>query len=101
MAKSSTSFQAGQSGNPGGKPKGARNKVTTAFLETLADDFQRGGAKAIERTREEDPAAYVRALVSLCQKDIKLESEGPTFFDFLKMVEERAREAEGRDPVGK
>ena len=35
MAKSSTSWQAGESGNPAGRPKGSRDTINEAFLKDL------------------------------------------------------------------
>src|SRR5688572_19169397 len=32
-------FEAGQSGNLAGRPKGSRNKLSEAFLQALAPDF--------------------------------------------------------------
>ena len=68
-----TTFQKGQSGNPGGKPKNARNRVTVAFLECLADDFAKHGKKALEQMRKEAPAKYIAAIVQLCPKQVEVE----------------------------
>src|SRR5262245_36762420 len=35
-------------GNPG-RPKGSRNKLGEAFIQALAEDFERHGAEVIER----------------------------------------------------
>lgn len=39
-----TRFQPGQSGNPGGKAAGARNRISGRFLNDLADDYEQHGA---------------------------------------------------------
>lgn len=65
-------FKPGQSGNPGGKPAGARNRLQGRFLNALADDFEEHGKRAIERCREEDPAAYMRAIVALMPKELEI-----------------------------
>lgn len=59
MAKSSTQFKPGQSGNPAGKPKHARNRLTLAFLNALADDFEKHGTSAITQARKESPVGYL------------------------------------------
>jgi hypothetical protein len=65
-------FKPGQSGNPGGKPAGARNRLQGDFLNALADDFAKHGKKAIERMRAESPAAYVKAISGLMPKQIDM-----------------------------
>lgn len=64
-------FKPGQSGNPGGKPKGARNRLTAHFLNTLADDFEKHGKEAIERARTEDPVGYMKVVGALMPKQIE------------------------------
>ena len=39
--KQGTRFQPGQSGNPTGRPKGARNKHSENFVNAFARDFER------------------------------------------------------------
>jgi Family of unknown function (DUF5681) len=46
-----TRFKPGQSGNPKGRPKGSRHKLSEAALRDLCADFEVGGAEAIERCR--------------------------------------------------
>jgi hypothetical protein len=64
-------FKAGQSGNPGGKPAGARNRLQTKFLHALADDFDEHGKRAIEACRESDPARYVQIVAALLPKQVE------------------------------
>ncbi len=64
-------FKPGQSGNPGGRPNGARHRLTTGFLYALADDFEKHGAKAITNARNEDPMGYVKVCASLMPKQIE------------------------------
>jgi hypothetical protein len=64
-------FVPGQSGNPGGKPKAARNRLQGAFLNALADDFDTNGKQAIEAAREKDPVGYIKAIASLMPKQVE------------------------------
>src|SRR4051794_16622564 len=73
-------FKPGQSGNPRGRPKGARNRLGEEFLAELYNAFVANGRAAIERVVEEDPAAFLRIIASLIPKEVKSTS-GP--FDAL------------------
>ena len=64
-------FPPGQSGNPGGKAVGARNRLNARFLNDLADDFQEHGKAAIVEARQKDPMGYVKAIVALMPKQIE------------------------------
>ncbi len=61
-------FKKGQSGNPAGRPKGARNKLSEALLGKLLDDFNEYGEEAIERVRKSDPEGYLKILAALVAK---------------------------------
>jgi hypothetical protein len=61
-------FKKGQSGNPAGRPKGARNKLSEALLGKLLDDFNEHGEEAIERVRKSDPEGYLKILATLVAK---------------------------------
>ncbi|MCB8883980.1 hypothetical protein ACELLULO517_27320 [Acidisoma cellulosilytica] len=68
-------FQPGQSGNPAGRPKGARSRVTESFLRALEEDFTEHGAAAIAAARQSDPVAYIRIVASLVPKGFEISGE--------------------------
>jgi hypothetical protein len=60
----------------GGRAKGARNKISTAFLEALAADFEQHGEAAIKSMRVEKPAEYVKVIASILPKEFEI-TESP------------------------
>jgi hypothetical protein len=72
-------FQPGQSGNPAGRPKGARSKLTEDFFKALADDFAEHGAQAIISMRGERPGDYAKMVSSLMSKEMTGEDGAPLF----------------------
>jgi hypothetical protein len=65
-------FPPGQSGNPAGRPKGSRHRLTEDFLRELSQDFETNGAAAIVAMRENAPNEYIRVIASLMPKDVNL-----------------------------
>jgi hypothetical protein len=70
--RSGTWFKKGQSGNPGGRPKGLRDSVQRNFLKALDDDFKAHGKQAIVDCREKKPDVYVKVIASLLPKEIDI-----------------------------
>lgn len=69
-------FKPGQSGNPRGRPKGARNRLGTQFLESLEADFNQFGSKAIALVRERKPEVYMRVVADLLPKEFEYRCGG-------------------------
>ena|SRR5271166_3552028 len=66
----------GQSGNPAGRPKGARSRLGEAFLAALEDDFAEHGAGVIQHVRERDPAAYLNVVARVLPKALDGDDDG-------------------------
>jgi hypothetical protein len=69
-------FKPGQSGNPKGRPKGSRNRLSKAVIDAWCADVEKYGAEVIERLRVEDPATYARVSASLVPKELDVEVDG-------------------------
>jgi hypothetical protein len=63
-------WQPGQSGNPAGRPKGARSKLSEDFFKALADDFAEFGAQSIISMRTERPGDYAKMIAALQSKEL-------------------------------
>ncbi len=80
-------WRKGQSGNPKGRPRGSKDRLTSAFVDALADDFDKYGAAAIEDCRRNDPAAYLRLVASMAPKEMQ-DSSDVSLIDVLVRIEE-------------
>jgi hypothetical protein len=76
-------FAPGFSGNPSGRPKSSRHKLSEAFLGALLKDFEEAsekdkslGAKAIATMRSEKPHEYARMIASILTKEIDASVSG-------------------------
>lgn len=66
-----TLFKPGNNANPGGKPVGARNRITGAFLNDLADVYAEKGKTALTKLVDDDPRTFFKAIVTLCPKQLE------------------------------
>jgi hypothetical protein len=56
----------------GGRAKGAKNRLSHAFLEAFAADFEQHGAEVIRVVRMEKPHEYLKTAAYLMPKEFEI-----------------------------
>src|SRR5262249_40807093 len=64
-------------GNPAGRLRGSRNRLSEAITCALLRDFDKYGEKAIARVREENPAMYLKVIAMVLPRQHKVEHRNP------------------------
>lgn len=82
MSNKNNLWKPGQSGNPKGRPKGSRNKLSEDFLKdlrTLWNEAQESGEtlgqETLRRVFDKAPEKVMQALVQVLPKDFQLSVE--------------------------
>lgn len=89
-------WQPGQSGNPKGRPRGARSRLTEKVMGAIKRDWVKHGDSVIERVREDYPAEYLRYVLSLLPRSVILETEEGPEADPADMTDEELIEEMNR-----
>lgn len=55
-------WKPGESGNPLGRPKGSRDRLSERFYTEVAEDWTQHGADVIRAVRENQPAVYLQVV---------------------------------------
>ena len=56
----------------GGRAKGAKNRLSRAFLTALAEDFEQHGVEALKIARIEKPVEYIKVIAGLMPKEFEI-----------------------------
>lgn len=65
-------WQPGQSGNPAGRPKGSRNKLSEDFVADILADWTDHGIEVIQKVRTEKPTEYLKVVAGVITKDVSV-----------------------------
>jgi hypothetical protein len=65
-----TRFKPGQSGNPAGRPKGARSRLGEKFLDDLCDRWEEHGKKALEICALREPATFIKVVANVLPREL-------------------------------
>lgn len=71
-------WQPGQSGNPLGRPIGARARFSEAAMANLLDDWVKHGPAVLAKVRKDDPSTYLRVAFNTIPKDVQIAIEQRT-----------------------
>ena len=83
-------------GNPNlkpgpGRPIGSRNKLSTAFLDDLYDDYKEHGKEAIALVREEATDKYLKLVADLVPKETHIKIDPLDEMDHGQLKSEARR----------
>jgi len=79
-------FQPGQSGNPAGKAKGTRHKISEAFLEDMHAAWKTKGAEAIAKVVEERPHEFLKVVAGLLPRDVNVKIDNLAEIDDAELA---------------
>ena len=82
-------YKKGQSGNPAGRKKGTKNKVTKDIKSCYMEVFDRmGGAEGLLKWAEENPDVFYGQISKMLPKDLEIKSEHDLTINIISNIPE-------------
>ncbi len=81
-------WQPGQSGNPKGRPKSCKHKISELARSIFAEDFAQHGRATLELVRRIDPIAYMKLVLVFVPKELILKQEMGKMLDYSELAKE-------------
>ena len=96
-------WQKGRSGNPAGRPEGARSKLGEQFLHDTLKAWGKHGKRALEVMATEDPSRFAQMVSAILPKEFNVTTHALTAAEITAKLAEFAAQAEaataGPDPA--
>ena len=84
----------GQSGNPKGRPRGSRSRLSEDFIGCLYTAWKERGPEIIDKAIQQNPAAVIAAIARLIPRDFQVTVAGAVQVSHELSDEQRARIAQ-------
>ena len=87
MPRKDTQFKPGNKKSKG-RPKGARNKLTNAWIKNLYEIYQDGGKEKLRQAMEDRPDVVMKYIAALVPKDLDVKHSGDVIINIVDYQDE-------------